>query len=46
MEEKDVVEVKESQYILLRFINNSGKGTAEHSSVEFRVTNLLIRSVS
>lgn len=42
----NVVEVKESQYILLRFINNSGLNDGEQPCVSFRVTNLLIRAIS
>ena len=45
-EDGDVVEVKESQYILLRFINNSGLNNGEQPSVSFRVTNLLVRAIS
>ena len=40
------IEIKESQYLLLRFINNSGLNTGDNLSVAFRVTNLLIRAVS
>ncbi|MBO5737229.1 MAG: hypothetical protein J6S04_05430, partial [Clostridia bacterium] len=39
-----VVEIKESQYLLLRFINNGGLGADKANAVEFRVTNLLIRA--
>lgn len=42
----NVVEVKDSQYILLRFINNSGLNDGEQPSVSFRVTNLLVRAIS
>ena len=41
----DVVEIKESQYLLLRFVNNCAADT-DTISVAFRVTNLLIRTVS
>ena len=41
----NVAEIKESQYLLLRFVNNSGLN-ATGVSVSFRVTNLLIRAVS
>jgi hypothetical protein len=37
------VQVSESQYLLLRFVNNGGANTG--TSVPFRVTNLLIRAV-
>ena len=40
----NVVQIKESQYLLLRIVNNGGAGTG--TSVAFRVTNLLIRAVS
>ena len=39
-----VIQIKESQYLLLRFVNNSGLNT--DIPVAFRVTNLLIRAVS
>jgi hypothetical protein len=42
----NTVEVKKGQYLLLRFINNSGIYTGEDSLIEFRVTNLLIRAFS
>ena len=42
----DTLEIKESQYLLLRFINNSGANKGESPAVEFRVTNLLIRAFS
>jgi hypothetical protein len=38
--------VKDGQYLLLRFINNSGANTDGKPSVAFRVTNLLIRAFS
>ena len=41
----DVVEIKESQYLLLRFVNNCA-ADADTISVAFRVTSLLIRTVS
>ena len=41
----DVVEVKDSQYLLLRFVNNSGASEEGDIPVAFRVTNLLIRAV-
>ena len=41
----NAVEIKESQYLLLRFVNNSGLNTTG-IAVSFRVTNLLIRAVS
>ena len=43
---KNTIEVKKSQYLLLRFINNGGASTGENPTVAFRVTNLLIRAVS
>ena len=42
----NVAQVTKSQYLLLRFMNNGGAGTAENPSVDFRVTNLLICAVS
>lgn len=42
----NVAQIRAGQYILLRFINNSGANTGEKPSVAFRVTNLLIRAVS
>ena len=36
--------VKESQYLLIRFANNCGVGKTENSPVSFRATNLLIRA--
>ena len=41
---QDTVQIAEDQYLLLRFINNSGAYTGENPSVAFRVTNLLIRA--
>jgi hypothetical protein len=38
------LEIKDGQYLLLRFVNNSGANTGEKPSVAFRVTNLLIRA--
>ena len=40
------MDLKDGQYLLLRFVNNSGANTAGNPSVAFRVTNLLIRAVS
>ena len=42
----DTVGIKAGQYLLLRFVNNSGVSTGENPPVEFRVTNLLIRAFS
>jgi hypothetical protein len=42
---KDLI-INEGEYLLLRFINNSGANTGEDSPVAFRVTNLLIRAFS
>ena len=42
----DVAKIKESQYILLRFINNGGLNDGVNPSVAFRVTNLLIRAIA
>ena len=42
----NVAEVNAGQYILLRFVNNSGANAGGNPSVAFRVTNLLIRAVS
>ena len=42
---KNVAEIKEGQYLLLHFVNNSGAYTGETPSVAFRVTNLLIRAL-
>ena len=39
----DRIMIKESQYLLLRFVNNSGIQTEGNTSVAFRPTNLLIR---
>lgn len=41
---KSALEIEENQYVLLRFVNNSGVYTGINHSVEFRVTNLLIRA--
>jgi hypothetical protein len=41
---ENMLEVKEGQYVLLRFINNSGIYTGQNPFVSFRVTNLLIRA--
>jgi hypothetical protein len=38
------LEIKESQYLLLRFVNNSGLNTGDQPTIDFRVTNLLIRA--
>ena len=38
------LEIKEDQYLLLRFINNSGANTTGNVPVAFRTTNLLIRA--
>ena len=40
----NALEIKDGEYLLLRFVNNSGIGTG--APVSFRVTNLLIRAVS
>ena len=40
------VEVKESQYILLRFTNNGGASSGDKLPISFRTTNLLIRALS
>ena len=42
----NTLEIKADQYLLLRFINNSGASTGENVPVSFQVTNLLIRAVS
>jgi hypothetical protein len=42
----NTLEIKEGQFLLLRFINNSGANTTGNLSVAFRVTNLLIRALS
>ncbi len=39
------LEVKESQYLLLRFVNNCGISAEKDSLVSFRTTNLLIRAI-
>ena len=44
MEANNSIEVKESQYLLLRFLNNCGASTGENPPVAFRVTNLLVRA--
>ena len=44
MEANNSIQVKGSQYLLLRFLNNCGAGTGENPSVAFRVTNLLVRA--
>ena len=44
--DENAVEIKSGQYLLLRFVNNSGASTGENPPVEFRVTNLLIRAFS
>lgn len=41
---KSSVQINDGQYLLLRFINNSGAYAGEDPLVEFRVTNLLIRA--
>lgn len=41
----NAIEIKDEQYLLLRFINNSGVSTSGNVPLEFRVTNLLIRAV-
>ena len=40
------VEINAGQYLLLRFVNNSGANVEGNSPAQFRVTNLLIRAVS
>ena len=42
----NALELKAEQYLLLRFVNNSGANAGENPSVAFRVTNLLIRAFS
>lgn len=42
----NTLEMKKGQFMLLRFVNNSGANTTGSPSVAFRVTNLLIRAVS
>lgn len=44
--QEDVLEIKDGQYLLLRFVNNSGVNTTENLPVAFRVTNLLVRAFS
>ena len=39
------LEIKESQYLLLRFANNCGISTQKDSLVSFRTTNLLLRAI-
>jgi hypothetical protein len=41
----NAVEIKESQYLLLRFVNNGALRADNTDVVEFRVTNLLIRAI-
>ena len=41
-----IAQIDAGQYLLLRFVNNSGANTGGNPSVAFRVTNLLIRAVS
>ena len=41
---ENALSLKDGQYILLRFINNSGENTTDGLCVDFRVTNLLIRA--
>jgi hypothetical protein len=41
----NAVEIKESQYLLLRFVNNGGLREDNADIVEFRVTNFLIRAI-
>lgn len=41
---ENALSIKKGQYILLRFINNSGENTTDGLCVDFRVTNLLIRA--
>jgi hypothetical protein len=43
---KTVLETNDSQYLLLRFVNNSGLNKGDKPAVSFRVTNLLVRAVS
>ena len=38
------VQIEDGQYLLLRFVNNSGAYMGENPTVAFRVTNLLIRA--
>jgi hypothetical protein len=40
------VQVNQSQFLLLRFMDNGGTNTTGDPSVAFRVTNLLIRAIS
>lgn len=42
----NTLEMKKEQFLLLRFVNNSGANTTGKLPVQFRVTNLLIRAVS
>lgn len=42
--EQSSIEVKSGQYLLLRFVNNSGLNNGDNLSVAFRTTNLLIRA--
>lgn len=44
--DENMMEIKKGQYLLLRFVNNSGANIEGNPPVEFRVTNLLIRAVS
>ena len=42
----DVVTVNESQYLLLKFVNNGGYKAEEDLVMPFRTTNLLVRAVA